>query len=204
MQPLKYVMPALFAACALPAFSQSLTTDNPLLIHSNNPIAWNKVDAGVIRNAVEQIVQLSDKRVKNIIAAAKPGNGTGSTLVALDLLFYDINDLDLKMQLISNSNPSDSTRNAAESGDQVLTNYQTALSLNESLYKTIKAYNNLSGASLRPNQKKFIQEQIQYLENNGMKLDSAGRKELQAIKDRITMLGIVFGRNIGTSRDSLR
>jgi len=204
MQLLKYILSAALAVLAFPAISQPPVTNNPLLVHSNKPIAWDKVNADVIRSAVEQVVQISDKRVANITAAVKPGTGPSSTLVALDLLFYDIYDLDMKMQLISNSSPSDSTRNAAERGDQVLTDYQTALSLNEPLYKTIKAYNLQSGASLKPNQKKFIQEQIQYLENNGMKLDPAGRKELQAIKDRITMLGIEFDRNIGTSRDSIR
>ena len=100
------------------------------------------MNADIIRNAVEQVVQLSDKRVKNIIEAVKPGTGPGSTLVALDLLFYDIYDLDMKMQLISNSSPSDSTRNAAEQRrSRFCTDYQTALSLNEPLYKTIKAYN---------------------------------------------------------------
>ncbi|MEJ0080181.1 MAG: M3 family metallopeptidase, partial [Puia sp.] len=194
----------MFCVFNTPAYSQPPVKENPLLIHSNNPIAWNNVNANVIRNAVEQVVQLSDQRVKNIVGTVKPGTGPGSTLVALDHLFYDIYDLDMKMQLISNSSPSDSTRNAAERGDQVLTDYQTALSLNEPLYKTIKAYNSQSGPSLKPNQKKFIQEQIQYLENNGMKLDSVDRKELQAIKDKITLLGIEFDRNIGTSRDSLR
>ncbi len=198
------MIPVIFCVFNTPAYSQQPVTENPLLVHSNHPIVWDKVNADVIRNAVEQVVRLSDKRVKNIIEAVNPGTGPGSTLFALDLLFYDITDLDMKMQLISNSNPSDSTRNAAERGDQVLTDYQTALSLNEPLYKTIKAYNLQSGSSLKPNQKKFIQEQIQYLENNGMKLDSVGRKELQAIKDKITLLGIEFDRNIGTSRDSLR
>ncbi|HLA58357.1 MAG TPA: M3 family metallopeptidase, partial [Puia sp.] len=203
MRFLKYLMPVIFIASATGSYCQPPATENPLLVHSNKPIAWDKVNADVIRNAVGQVVQLSDKRVADIIIAVKPGTGPGSTLVALDLLFYDIYDLDMKMQLISNSSPSDSTRTAAERGDQVLTDYQTGLSLNEPLYKTIKAYDLQSGSSLKPNQKKFIQEQIQYLENNGMKLDGAGRKELQAIKDRITMLGIEFDRNIGTSRDSI-
>ena len=197
-------MPAIFGAITMTAFSQPLVTNNPLLVHSNNPIAWDQVNVNVIRNAVEQVIQISDKRVANIISSVKPGTGPASTLVSLDLLFYDINDLDMKMQFISNSTPSDSTRNAAERGNQELSDYQTALSLNEPLYKTIKAYDLQSGSSLKPNQKKFIQEQIQYLENNGMKLDSSARKELQEIEDKITMLAIEFDRNIGTSRDSIR
>ena len=204
MRLLKYLIPAILSVFTAPAYCQPPVEENPLLVHSNNPIAWDKVNADVIRQAVEQVVQRSDKRVNNINESVKAGTGPGSTLVALDQLFYDIYDLDMKMQLISNSNPSDSTRNAAEHGDQVLSDYQTALSLNKRLYKTIKAYDSQSGSSLKPNQKKFIQEQIKYLENNGMKLDDAGRRELQAIKDKITMLGIEFDRNIGTSRDSIR
>ena len=133
MRRLQYFFSAILASIVFTAFSQPLVTDNPLLIHSNQPIAWDKVNADVIRAAVDQVVQISDKRVANIIAAVKPGTGPGSTLVALDLLFYDLYDLDMKMQLISNSSPSDSTRNAAERGDQVLTDYQTALSLNQAL-----------------------------------------------------------------------
>jgi Zn-dependent oligopeptidase len=197
-------MPVLMIAFTIPAYSQPPALENPLLVHSNNPIAWDKVDAGVIRNAVSQVIQISDQRVANIISGVKPGTGPGSTLVALDQLFYDIYDLDMKMSLLSNSNPSDSIRNSAEQGDQTLTDYQTALALNEPLYKIIKAYYQQSGSSLKPNQKKFIEEQIQYLENNGMKLDANARKELQATKDKITMLGIEFDRNIGTSRDSIQ
>ena len=58
-------------------------------------------------------------------------------------------------------------------------------------------------SSLKPNQQKYVKDQIQIFENNGMKLDSAGRKKLQAISDQLTMLGIGFDRNIATSRDSI-
>ena len=114
MQLSKYLMSVALAALVLPAFSQPLVTNNPLLVHTNDPIAWDKVNADVIRAAVEKVVEISDKRVANITAGVKPGTGPGSTLVALDLLFYDIYDLDMKMQLISNSSPSDSTSTAAE------------------------------------------------------------------------------------------
>src|SRR5436309_11336115 len=126
MRPLPYILSAVLASVMCTAFTQPLVTKNPLLIHSNQPIAWDKVNADVIRAAVDQVIQISDKRVANITTIVKPGTGPGSTLVALDLLFYDLYDLDMKMQLISNSSPSDSTRNAAERGDQVLTDYQTA------------------------------------------------------------------------------
>ena len=49
----------------------------------------------------------------------------------------------------------------------------------------------------------MFEEQIRIFENNGMKLDSAGRKDLQMISDKMTMLGIAFDRNIAMYKDSI-
>ncbi|HTB26453.1 MAG TPA: M3 family metallopeptidase [Puia sp.] len=176
---------------------------NPLLIHSNNPIAFDKVDAKIIRQAVEQIIQLSNKRVNQIITGLKPGSGPGSVLAVYDLMSYDLNDLGAKLGLISQTYTDDSARNAANDGSQALADYQTSLILNVPFYKAFKKYADTSLPVLKPNQKKYVQEQIRIFENNGMKLDSNGRKRLQVISDKMTMLGISFDRNIGMYKDSI-
>ncbi len=202
MRFIKYIFQVIFCISVLPIYSQT-QSGNPLLVHSNNPIAFDKVDAKVIRQAVEQIIQLSDKRVKQIISGLKPGTGPGSVLAAYDMMSYDLNDLSAKLGLISQTYTDDSARNAANDGSQALADYQTSLILNEAFYKAFKKYADASLPSLKPNQKKYVMEQIRIFENNGMKLDSNGRKRLQAISDKITMLGISFDRNIGMSRDSI-
>jgi thimet oligopeptidase len=202
MRSTKYIFQVFFCISALPLFSQT-QSGNPLLVHSNNPIAFDKVDAKVIRQAVEQIIQLSDKRVKQIISGLKPGSGPGSVLAVYDLMSYDLSDLGAKLGLISQTYTDDSSRNAANNGSQALSDYQTSLILNETFYKAFKKYADASLPSLKPNQKKYVREQIRIFENNGMKLDSNGRKRLQAISDKMTMLGITFDRNIGMSRDSI-
>ena len=68
-------------------------------------------------------------------------------------------------------------------GSQALSDYQTTLILNEPLYKALKNYAAASLSSLKPNQQKYVNDQLRIFENNGMKLDSTGRKELQAISD---------------------
>ncbi len=181
----------------------SQVSANPLLIHSNEPIPFDKIDAKMIRDAVAQVIQLADKRVKLIIAGLKPGAGPGSTLAAYDELSYELNDLGMKLQLISATYTSDSARDAADNGLQALIDYQTTLILNEPLYKALKSYAAVSMASLKPNQQKYIHDQLQIFENNGMKLDSVERKKLQAISDRLTMIGLEFDRNIATYRDSI-
>ncbi len=201
MRFLKYVYLLAGSLFMLPAMGQ--TTVNPLLIHSNDPIPFDRIDANTIRDAVSRTIQLSDNRVKQIVSGLKTGAGPGSTLMAYDEMAYELNDLGMKLQLISATFISDSTRNAADNGLQSLTDYQTSLILNEPLYKAMKSYAAASLASLKPNQQKFVQDQIRVFENNGMKLDSAGRKKLQAVSDRLTAIGIEFDRNIATSRDSI-
>jgi thimet oligopeptidase len=176
---------------------------NPLLIHSNSPIEFNQVNAKIIREAVTQITDLSNKRVNKITAGLKPGTGPGSTLAAYDLMFYDLNDLGAKLGLIANTYTDDSSRNAANEGSQALSDYQTSLILNVAFYRAFKKYADASLPSLKENQQKYVREQVRIFENNGMKLDSAGRKDLQMISDKMTMLGISFDRNIAMYIDSI-
>jgi thimet oligopeptidase len=185
----------------IPAFSQYAA--NPLLIHSNEPIPFNQVDARLIRESVDQIKKRSDELVNMIISGLKPGSGPGSTLDAYDELSYELNDLGMKLQLISATFVSDSARDAADAGLQALSDYQTTLILNEPLYQAIKSYSTTSWVSLKPNQRKYIQDQLQIFENNGMKLNTEERRALQGISDRLTMIGLEFDRNIATYKDSI-
>jgi Zn-dependent oligopeptidase len=196
-------LPLLIAFAISQAASAQSQFTNPLLIHSNNPIAFNLVNAKTIKDAVTQIIDLSNTRVNKIIAGVKPGTGVGNTLTAYDLMSYDLNDLGAKLSLIANTYVDDSSRNAANDGIQALSDYQTSLILNVGFYNAFKKYADQSLPSLKPNQQKYVREQIRIFENNGMKLDSAGRKDLQSISDKMTMLGISFDRNIAISRDSI-
>jgi thimet oligopeptidase len=86
---------------------------------------------------------------------------------------------------------------------QDLADYGTSLILNESLYRALKNYTQKSFSTLKPNEQKFLSEQILIFENNGMKLHSSGRKELQSVSNKITYFGLAFEKNIGSSRDSI-
>ncbi len=202
MRHLKFLFSIIFILSAPGLFSQTVDANNPLTIHSNQPISFNKVNAATIRQAVSYITRLSDHRIEKIIARSKTGNA--NTLAAYDELIYDLNDLGLKLELIAESNPDDSTRAAANNGSEAISEYQTRLLLNEKLYKKLKSFAAMSEKQLKPNEKKFIGEQIRLFENNGMKLDSAGRQELQAISDKLTELGLLFNKNIAISTDSIQ
>jgi len=203
MRNIKNILLAFLAGCSLHGICQTKSGENLLLIHSNEPIQFDKVNAVVISDAVKEIMRVSDIRVKKIIAGMKPGGGAGSTLVEYDLLSYDLNDLAMKLGLIAETFESDSSRDAANDGSQTLSNYWTSLILNKELYIAIKKFADQSLKNLKPNEQKFVTEQVRIFENNGMKLDSNDRKKLQIISDRLTGLGLEFDKNIATSRDSI-
>ena len=198
----KYMLLFVLFVTVQTVFSQAQSL-NPLLVHSNNPIAFDKVDAKIVREAVAQIIDISNKRVNKIIAGIKPGAGQGSVLAAYDMMSYDLNDISVKLGLISSTYTDDSTRNSANDAIQTISDYQTSLILNVAFYKAFKKYADASLPSLKPNQQKYVREQIKIFENNGMKLDSAGRKDLQMISDKMTMFGIAFDRNIAIYNDSI-
>ncbi|HVY75276.1 MAG TPA: M3 family metallopeptidase [Puia sp.] len=203
MIKLKQLFTVSFLLVLQTAFSQSGSAQNPLLLHSNDPIRFDRIDAPVIRQAVASVITLSDNRIKHIQGMNVSGNDATGILHAYDELLYDINDVAIKLGLISQTYTSDSARDAANDGSQALSDYTTRLYLNEPLYKKLKAYETAMQSKFAPNQKKFINEQVRIFENNGMKLDPNGRKELQEISDKITVLGLAFDKNIATSRDSI-
>ncbi len=183
MDIIKYLLLAFLSVLIIPVAGQPPVPTNPLLIHSNNPIAFDKVNANIIRDAVGQVIKMTDSRVKKIVSGLKPGVGPGSTLAAYDEMTYELNDLGMKLGLLAQTYVSDSVRDAANAGSQALSDYQTTLILNEPLYKSLKNYAAGSMSSLKPNQQKYVKDQLRIFENNGMKLDSVARGELQAISD---------------------
>ncbi len=201
MRSSKYLVFILLSVSFVTVFGQS--PSNILLIHSNAPIAFDKMEAQTIRDAVSKLTERSDLKVQQIITGKTSLSGPSGTLSVYDELQYDINDLGMKLGLLAETNPSDSVRNAANDGSQALSDYASSLVLNEPLYKAMKAFADQSLSSLKPNQQKYLTEQIRIFENNGMKLDSTGRNEMQAISNRLTMLGLEFDRNIGAYTDSL-
>lgn len=179
-------------------------TKNILLVHSNESIPFDKVNAQTIRDAVKEVITLSDTRIKKIVAVPEKSYNTANMLMAFDELLYDLTDVSMKLQLIGVTYVDDSTREAANDEAGKLGSYFSDLFLNEGLYKVFKKYSVSNAAKqLKPNQKKFVRETIIGFEKNGMKLDSAGRKKLQSLNEKLITLGIEFDKNIAEYKDSV-
>lgn len=177
---------------------------NPLLVHSNAPIVFDKLSAPIIRNAVDELIKISDARIEKIAGVTAGLQTEANTLFAFDELFYDLSDLGIKLQLIGVTYVDDSTRNAANDEAGKLGLYSNNLLLNEKLYKALKIFSESSVAkSMAPNHKKFLNETIVAFEKNGMKLDANGKAQLTMLNEKLINYGIEFDKNIAESKDSI-
>jgi len=177
-------------------------SQNILLKHDSAPIEFSKLKAADVHDAVDMVIKSSDAAIREITAAA--GRQTlNNTLDAYDALQYELADLGAKMGLISSTYADDSIRNAAFEEADKLQNYSNNLYLNEPLYKALKKFNTANGTTLSSTQQKFLSDAMVSFEKNGMKLDTAGRNQLETLTKKIVELGNQFDRNIAESKDSL-
>ncbi|MEO6672597.1 MAG: hypothetical protein ABIN93_04145, partial [Ginsengibacter sp.] len=195
----------IFTACAFTSYAQNTHSANPLLVHSNEPVRFDKVNASAIRDAVKEVMKISDAIVRKIIAVSATAHTSPNTLMAFDELSYHITDLSMKLGLIGSTYPDDSTRNTANDEGGKLSVYANNLFLNDDLYKAAIDFAASSVATqLKPNQQKFLTETIIAFEKKGMKLDEAGRKDIKVLNEKLVNYGIEFDKNIAESKDSVQ
>ncbi|MES2730233.1 MAG: M3 family metallopeptidase [Bacteroidota bacterium] len=184
--------------------AQTPAPTNSLLVHSNQPIPFDKVDVSLINQGITTLTQLSDERVKKIAAIPAGKHTLANTVMAFDELLYELNDYSSKLSLIASTYPPQNIRDAANDGQEKMSLYSSNLFLNEGLYKAFQQYASSSEAkSLQSSQQKFLKETILSFEKNGMKLPLESRKALEAINKKIIGFGTQFDKNIAQHKDSL-
>lgn len=186
------------------AFAQNSMLTNPLLVHSNNPIPFNKVNATTIKEATATLIKVTDERINRLVAIPAGKKTIANTLMGFDEINYDLTDLGGKVSVIASTYMDDATRNKANNALQRLASYGSDLYLNEPLYKAMKAFSASSASkSLSASQKKFLNETLVNFEINGMKLDRESRARLKVINDKIIEFGNDFDKNLAESKDSI-
>ena len=204
MKIIRFACLLIFACTSVFCDAQVPKVTNPLLIHSNNAIMFDAVNASTIKGAVAEVIKLSTERTNRIKANVNRAKSLSMTLFAFDELNYEINDLSMKLGLIASTYTDDSAREMANAESERLASFSSQLFLDDGLYKALKMYAESPFARiLKPNQKKFLKETIISFEKNGMKLDGQGRQELQTLNEKLISLGIQFDKNIAGSKDSI-
>ncbi len=197
----------LLAAALLPlgVYAQNKPTENPLLVHSNEPIQFEKFTAATLTDAVDKVIAKCNSQIKAIIAIPVGKQTISNTLMAFDEVSYNLSDLNGKVYIPSATFVDNKTRDEANKQLDRLSSYSSDLYLNVDLYNALKRFSTSPVAkTLNASQKKFLKENLVSFEINGTKLSEAGRKALKATNDKVILYANQFDKNIAESKDSIR
>jgi thimet oligopeptidase len=175
---------------------------NPLLIHSNAPIAFDRITAADINEATTIVITDADRRISTIVKGAENG-ATPVTLKAFDELQMHLSNLSMELSVIAVTYSDDPIRQAAQAALEKLGPYISNIYLNEGLYRALKKYGTEDTIQMPANHRKYLRETILSFEKNGMELEAAERKELEALNNKIITFGLKFDNNIAENKDSI-
>ncbi|MEJ2112194.1 MAG: Zn-dependent oligopeptidase [Flavobacteriaceae bacterium] len=177
---------------------------NPFFNPFNESIDFAAMDGDDVIEATELIQKQIDEDLAEILAVDNSERTFDNTMLALDDLYNKFSGVSSEIYLMSNAHPDSIVRNNALKSNVVLDQYSNNLSLNEDLYKAIKAYSESEEAkTLKGYKAKFLKETIEGYERNGFALEKADRDKLKAINDEISQLGNDFAQNIASYQDFL-
>jgi thimet oligopeptidase len=185
-------------------FAMQSLAINPLLVHSNDPIPFDKVDSKMVQEAAASIIQSTDAKIKAISSIPSGKQTIANTLLAMDEIEYDLSDLQSKLGVINATYENDSTRNTANEENEKLSEYISNILLNEKLYNSLKELSASAEArKMTAQQLKLMNDLLVSFEKNGMKISAEGRKNLEFINKKIIEFASAFDRNIAESKDSV-
>lgn len=183
---------------------QSIDAQNPLYNEFNEPIDFASITAEDIVSATESIQVKVNAEIEKVVAVPDEKRNYENTLLALDDLFANFSDVQTTIYLLGSTHADSLIRNTALESRVTLSKFGNEISLNEDLYKAVKAFSKTAEAkSLKGYQAKFLKETLEEYERNGFALSAEKREILKAINDEISNYETQFSKNISTFKDEL-
>ena len=177
---------------------------NPIYNDFNQPIDFAAINADHIKSATVSIQEKVNARIEKLVSIPDEKRTFENTLYALDDLAATLSDVSSKIYLLSNTHADSLIRNTALESYVTLSKYGNEISLNEDLYKAVKAFSATDEAkSLEGYQSKYLKETIESYERNGFALSKEKREILKIINDEISKYSNQFSQNISTFKDEL-
>ena len=177
---------------------------NPILENKSGAIDFANITDEDIQEAAESIIANTRKSLKNIYDIPQEQRTFDNTMHALDGIYDSLEQVFSIIFLTAYVHPAEKPRNAALDKIPVLDKFVNELSLDQKLYKAVKAFSeNPEGKNLTGYKEKFTRETVREFERNGLALPEEEREELKKIKDNLSESGAQFDQNIAASKDEL-
>ena len=122
-----------------------------------------------------------------------------NTVVALDDLAYEANNVGNKATIIKEANTDPKMRAAAEKAVKAMNDWFVGIDYREDVYKSIKAFAE-TNPQLTGEDKKLLDETMRDYRRAGLALPSEKRKEVEQLRKQLAKLGTDFGTNIANAK----
>jgi len=122
-----------------------------------------------------------------------------NTVVALDDLAYEANNVGNKATIIKQANTDPKMRSAAEKAVKAMNDWFVGIDYREDVYKSIKAFAE-TNPQLTGEDKKLLDETMRDYRRAGLALPSEKRKEVEQLRKQLAKLGTDFDTNIANAK----
>ncbi len=122
-----------------------------------------------------------------------------NTVIALDDLAYEANNVGNKATIIKQANTDPKMRAAAEKAVKAINDWFVGIDYREDVYKSIKAFAE-TNPQLAGEDKKLLDETMRDYRRAGLALPSEKRKEVEQLRKQLAKLGTDFDTNIANAK----
>jgi len=122
-----------------------------------------------------------------------------NTVVALDDLAYEANNVGNKATIIKQANTDPKMRAAAEKAVKAMNDWFVGIDYREDVYKSIKAFAE-TNPQLTGEDKKLLDETMRDYRRAGLALPPEKRKEVEQLRKQLAKLGTDFETNIANAK----
>jgi thimet oligopeptidase len=176
---------------------------NPFLPAFNEVIDFQAITPANIQEATRKLIEQARESNKRIVAAE--GKRTfENTLSEFDNGSNLLSQAASTYEVVFSASPDKTIRDAATAGYQEINNMISEQSVNEDLYKAVKAYSLTPEAkTLSGERKYFLHLTLRNFERDGFALSKEKRDTLKNINDKLLDISLKFGNNIAQDNPTL-
>ena len=172
--------------------------NNPLLTESSLPYGapqFDKIQSSHYMPAFEQAFKEGKQEIDAIVN--NPDAPTfQNTVEALEFAGGKVNKVGSIFYNLLEADATDELQEIAEKVSPMATEYSMYVSLNEGLFKRIKAvYEQRESLKLDPDQKKLLEDTYKSFERNGANLSPEDKKTYSEISEKLSLLTLQFQKN---------
>ncbi|MEZ5003570.1 MAG: M3 family metallopeptidase [Chitinophagales bacterium] len=181
-----------------------IPSENPVRPVLNQELDFASITPEHIVDGTEEVKTKVNEMIEALVNVPDAERNFVNTMVALDDIDNEINTLSGMIGLMAVASPDSAIRNTALVKKNEISQLYNEITLNEDLYKAVKAYSTTEEAKkLTGWQEKFLTETVRDFERNGFALPKEDREKLKTLMDDISATSNEFNSNIAAFQDYL-